>query len=257
MLVTVIVGFGAPCGPRPTRAEQPDDGTDDSRSLGDPASSPDFLPRCVDLLRDGRHVEARELLEPAVARHPDWAGAKLYLALTYNQDQRWETAKHLFEDVLRLDPDLRAVHVPYGWCLYYLGRLDAARQSFETYLETEPDYADAIFALALIDFDNDDLTSAGRRFRKVIKLAESEGDATRQALARARLADVHVRAGDLKRAREELTLSIRLDPGNPKAYFKLSRVLQLLGDSGGAEKALGMHAEILARSRVDERTAEP
>ncbi len=202
-------------------------------------------------------MEARELLEAAVARHPDWAGAKLYLALTYNQDRRWETAKNLFEDVLRLDPDLHAVHVPYGWCLYYLGQLEAARRSFETYLKTDPDYADAIFALALIDFDNDDLTSAGRRFRQVIELAESAGDATKQALARARLADVHVRVGELDRARQELTLSIRLDPDHAKAYFKLSRVLQLLGDTEGAEKALGMHADILARSRVEEPIPQP
>ncbi len=257
MLVTMIVGLGAACGSRPTQAERSDSGTHDSRALDDPASRPDFLPRCVDLIRDGRHVEARELLEPAVARHPDWAGAKLYLALTYNQDRRWETAKNLFEDVLRLDPDLHAVHVPYGWCLYYLGQLEAARRSFETYSKIDPDYADAIFALALIDFDNDDLTSARRRFRQVIELAESRGDATREALARARLADVHLRAGELDRAREELTLSIRLDHDNAKAYFKLSRVLQLLGDTEGAEKALGMHADILARSRVEKRIPQP
>ncbi len=251
MLATVIVGFGAACESRSTPAERSADGTHNSRPQGDPALRPDFLPRCVELIRSGRHVEARELLEPAVAGHPDWAGGKLYLALTYNEDRRWETARRLFEDVLRLDPTLHAVHVPYGWCLYYLGQLEAARQSFEIYLETDPDYADAIFALALIDFDNDELTSARRRFRKVIDLAESGGDAARQALARARLADVHVRAGELAQAREELTLSMRLDPDNPKVYFKLSRVLQLLGDTAGAEKALGMHADVLARSRVE------
>ena len=96
-----------------------------------------------------------------------------------------------------------------------------------------------------------------RRFRQVIELAESAGDAIKQALARARLADVHIRAGELDRAREELTLSVRLDPTNPKVYFKISRVLQLLGDTVGAEKALGMHADILARSRVEERIPEP
>ena len=257
MLVTVIVGCGAACGSRPTQAERSDSGTHDSQSSGDSASRPDFLPRCMDLIRKGRHAEARELLEPAVAGHPDWAGAKLYLALTYHEDRRWETARKLFEDVLRLDPELQAVHVPYGWCLYYLGQLEAARRSFEIYLKIDPEYADAIFALALIDFDNDDLSSARRRFRQVIELAESTGDAIKQALARARLADVHIRAGELERAREELTLSVRLDPTNPKVYFKISRVLQLLGDTVGAEQALGMHADILARSRGEERIPEP
>ncbi len=246
MLVAVIVGFGAACGSHPTQAERSDGGTE-TRPPGDPALRPDLLPRCVDLIRDGRHVEARELLEPAVARHPDWAGAKLYLAITYNQDRRWETAKSLFEDVLRLEPDLHAVHVPYGWSLYYLGQLEAARRSFETYSKIDPEYTDAIFALALIDFDNDDLQSARRRFRRVIELAESRGDVTRQALARARLADVHLRAGELDRAREELTLSIQLDHDNAKVYFKLSRVLQLLGDTEGAAKALGMHDDMLAQ----------
>ena len=91
----------------------------------------------------------------------------------------------------------------------------------------------------------------------MIELAESRGDATRESLARARLADVHLRAGELDRAREELTLSIRLDHDYAKAYFKLSRVLRLLGDSEGAEKALGMHTDILARSRAEERIPQP
>lgn len=247
MLATVIASFGAACESRAAQV----------RAQDDPAMRPDFLPRCVELIRDGRHVEARELLEPAVARHPDWAGARLYLALTYNKDLRWETAKNLFEDVLRLDPTLQAVHVPYGWCLYYLGQLEAARRSFEIYLKIDPDYADAIFALALIDFDNDELTSARRRFRQVIELAQAGEDSGRQALARIRLADVHLRTGELARAREQLTLSIRLNPENPKVYFKLSRVLQLLGDSAGAEKALGLHADFLARSRVEEQLPKP
>ena len=52
-------------------------------------------------------------------------------------------------------------------------------------------------------------------------------------------------------------MSVRLDPGNPKVYFKISRVLQLLGDTEGAERALDMYADMQARSRGEERTVEP
>ena len=245
MLVAVVVGLGAACGPQATQPQRARGATDDTRPAPDAVGRSELLDRCRDLMQSGQTLEARALLEPAVRQDPDWPGAKLYLAMTYSKERRWETARRLYEEVLQLEPGLHAVHIPYAWCLYYLGQLVASRDSFEAYLEIEPDYADAVFGLALIDFDNDDMASARRRLLQVIELAKAADDAARQSVARVRLADVHVRSGELEQAKSELSIALRLDPSNPKVYFKLSHVLRLLGDADGAGKIEARHAEIV------------
>jgi len=225
----------------------------------DPPSPPaDLLPDCLALIRQGRHEDARKLLEPAVAEHPDWAEAQVYLALTYVEDKRWETARALFEKALNLQPKLHTARVPYGWCLYYLGELDDARIQFQAYLKLRPDYIDAVFALGLIDFDHDELDAAIHSFRQVSVLAEERGDAARGSLAHMRLADVYLRRDNLSRAKLELRQAIRFNPEATKAHFKLAHVLRLMGDEEGADAARRKYDELQARAAdVDPRVDRP
>jgi Tfp pilus assembly protein PilF len=211
--------------------------TDAAPSPTDASPGSDVLSRSLVLIHEGRQDAARELLEPALDERPGWAEGHATLALTYVEEERWETASKLFERALELDAELHKARVPYGWCLYYLGELERARASFRAYLEHEPDYLDAVYALALIDFDDDELGSSERLLRRVILLGRTRRDLGRQAMAHARLGDLYVRQGKLSRAKLELQRAIELDPDNAKAHFKLSRVLQLLGDAGGAAEA--------------------
>ena len=216
----------------------------------DPPADPsaDFLPGCFALIKQGRHEAARELLEPAVLERPDWAEARVFLALTYVEEKRWETARVLLETALGLDPELHTARVPYGWCLYYLGELDAARSQFEAYLKLRPDYIDAVFALGLIDFDRDELDAAIRSFRQVSVLADERGDAARGSLAHLRLADVYLRRDNLSRAKLELKRAIRFNPEATKAYFKMAHLLRLTGDDEGADAARRKYDEVKARA---------
>lgn len=207
---------------------------------------PDFLPRCLQLIGQDRLEEARALLTPAVANHPGWARAHFYLALTFHGEHRYEQARENFEKVVKLDPHNHAVRAYYGWCLYYLGELKGSRAMFESYLEVKPDYPDAIFALGLIDFDEDRVDSARERFLRAIALANTEDDARGEAKALVRLADVHIRSGEWQQAKEALGRSVALVPDNYEPYFKLSRVLQRLGDVEGAAAAREKH-EVLRR----------
>jgi Tfp pilus assembly protein PilF len=221
----------------------------------DPSGPPaDLLPDSLALIRQGHHEDARKLLEPAVAEHPDWAKAHVFLALTYVEDKRWETARALFEKALSLQPKLDAARVPYGWCLYYLGELDDARTQFQAYLKLRPDYIDAVFALGLISFDRDELDAAIHSFRQVSVLAEERGDATRGSLAHMRLADVYLRRDNLSRAKLELRQAIRFNPEATKAHFKMAHVLRLMGDDEGADAARRKYDELKARAaEVDPR----
>jgi len=213
-----------------------------------PLPPADFLPNCMKLIEQKRYAEARSLLEPVLAEHPDWPRAKFYLALTYHKENRYGAARELYERVLELDPQYHSVRLFYGWCLYYLGELGPARAMFEAFLAAKPDYPDAIFALGLIDFDSDEIESARARFLEAIELAEQKGDTRTEAKSRARLADLLVRTGKLAAARAELERSIELNPRNYEAHFKLSRVLDRLGDSAGAAAARARHQQMLERA---------
>ncbi len=212
-----------------------------------PLPSSDFLPVCLKLIRQRQTAKARELLEPVVADHPGWAKARFYLGLTYHREKRYERAAELFKRSLELDPLFHTQRVYYGWCLYYLGDPEAARGMFEAYLEVKPDYPDALFALGLIAFDADEVASAQRLFERVIVLAQTGNDAKTEAKARARLADVLIRLDMIKPTKAQLDRSIMLNPDNFEVYYKLSRVLERLGEREAAKAARLKHDEVRAR----------
>ena len=218
-----------------------------SRASRGPLPPSDFLPSCLKLIRQRQTARARHLLEPVVADHPAWTKARFYLGLTYHLEKRYERAAELFKRSLEGDPLYHTPRVYYGWCLYYLGDPEAAREMFESYLEVKPDYPDALFALGLIAFDADKVASAQRLFERVIVLAQTGNDAKTEAKARARLADVLIRLDMIKPAKAQLNRSIVLNPDNFEVYYKLSRVLERLGEREAAQAARLKHDEVRAR----------
>jgi len=210
------------------------------------------MDRCYRLIEAGRFESARERLEPIVAAHPGWQRAAFFLALSYHEQHLHGEARPLFERALAIDPasrDATAIRNYYGWTLYYLGEREEARRQFEAFLEARPEDPEAHFALGMIAFDEDDLAGATRRFEAAIRLAKASGDARPEGKARARLADVLVRTGKLEQARGELEAAVKLRPDAYEAYFKLSRVLERLGDAEGAARALERHRKLRDEAR--------
>ncbi len=230
---------------------------DDSLASRRPLPPSDFLPTCLKMIRRRQTARARQLLEPVVADHPGWAKARFYLGLTYHREKRYERAAELFKRSLEVDPLYHTLRVYYGWCLYYLGEPEAAREMFESYLEVKADYPDALFALGLIAFDADEIASAQRLFERVIVLAQAGGDAKTEAKGRARLADVLIRLDMMKPAKAQLDRSILLNPDNFEVYYKLSRVLERLGEREAAQAARLKHDEVRTRiMKNDKRDQE-
>jgi Tfp pilus assembly protein PilF len=189
------------------------------------------------LLHSKSTAEARRVIEPLIRSRPESAELRAYLALSYVHENRWESASQAYADALRLEPSGSEYRLLYGWSLYYLGRLEASREQFDIFLKDHEDFADAIFAVGLIDFDQDRMDDAETRFKRVISIARAHADDRRHAMARARLADVFLRKDNPSRARLELKQALELDPTNAKAQFKMSRVLQLLGHDEQAAAA--------------------
>lgn len=199
---------------------------------------PGEMARCLQLIRVGHYADARARLEPIVKDHPDWPRANLLLAMTYHEEHRYELAEPLFAKTLELKPDNHVVRLFYGWCLYYLGKLDEAQEMFDVFLKAKPGFADAYFGLGLIEYDRDHMDLATQRLNSAIESAAAVGDKRTEGKARARLADVFIRENDLTAARRELELAVKLRPDAYEAYFKLSRVLARMGERESAAEAM-------------------
>ncbi len=209
-----------------------------------PISPAAELKNCLNLIRAKQYDAARERLAPLIAAHPQWPRAKFMLALTYHEEQRYELAKPLFAETLELDAREHTVRPFYGWCLYYLGEPEGAREQFDAYLKIKPDYADAHFAIGLIEFDEDHMDAAVDRFNKTIEISKASRDPRTEGKARARLGDVYMRQNHLDKARDELEKAVELRTDAYEAYYKLSRVYQRLGNVEKAKWAREMHEKV-------------
>lgn len=205
----------------------------------------DILTKTAEAIREGRHDDVRRLVEPALREHPDWRDGHLHLALSHYRRKHWTPADRHFGEVLRIDPDFHRARLLSGWCRYYLGELSAARERLERYRTTDPDSWEAALALGLVEFDEDRIDVARALLTRALALAGKESSRTR-ALIRTRLADVLLRGGEPEKAREHLLAAVSLDPDAAKAFFKLSRVLALLGDHEGSSRAADRHAALVS-----------
>ncbi len=211
--------------------------------------TPQEMAACLRLIGAERFDEARAMTQKLVNSYPKSSRAHLFAALAYHKDRRYQSAVPLFERALALDPKDHVVRTFYGWCLYNLGKTDDARTMFNEFLRIQPDYADAHFAIGLLDFEADKIDAAAERFRKAIECAQKAGSRSDEAKARARLADIHIRTDKLQLAKQELKRAVQLNPDLYGAHFKLSRVLQRLGDRDGAARARVMHERVRERVR--------
>ena len=209
------------------------------------------------LIRTGRYPEARRAAEAYLAqdgaRHP--GQAQFILGLSYHRQRLYESARGHFVRALELEPDYVTAHFFHGFTLLNLGRLDEARAAFESYLARGPEDAEAVFGLGLVALEQDRVDDAERAFQRAISLARAAGmgpvvspDAS-EDLARyhARLADVHLRRGDLAKARADLERSVELWPDHFEPWHKLALVLRRLGDAAGADRAQARSDEAFRR----------
>lgn len=84
--------------------------------------------------RDGNMDAAMKLVDEQARKHPDWFGARLYLARNHTQLGQWEQARTRFAEMLALQPDNIPLYSSQGFVLTQLKDYKAAEQHFRTYL---------------------------------------------------------------------------------------------------------------------------
>ena len=138
--------------------------------------------------------------------------ARNILTLLSMSSGDWEDAEARVEESLRFAPRNSGVRLVHGWLLLETGRVPEALDQARAAIEIDPLWTSA-HALAGV-----------------------------AALA----------AGRTRTAISHSERSLELNPDNYEVWFKLSRVLQRLGDSQGARRAGRKHAEVRERIRPTE-----
>ena len=242
VLAAALTAAGGGCGDDPAAAP-PDAPMPDepAEPVEQPPTALPLSPQltaAAQLIADRKIDEARSRLQAHVAEHPDDGRAAFLLGLTYHREKRYTLARPWFQSAVRLAPDYHTVHHFHGWCLFYLGDMPGARAAFNRHLEAVPGEGDSHFALGLIAFNDDRLDDAQRRFAGAIELQRDRPGRRRDvSKAHARLADVHIRRGELQEAKTQLLLATELWPQHYAAFYKLSRVLRRLGEDAAADAA--------------------
>jgi tetratricopeptide (TPR) repeat protein len=267
-LAVLLSGAAVPAevqAPNPAPAEPPAP-AGSSAAAAEPARRPPPLDRALNgafrLIKAGRYPEARQAAEAYLAggraAHP--GQAEFILGLSYHRQRLYEAAHGHFVRALDLEPDYFTAHFFHGFTLLNLGRLDDARKELEAYLARGPEDAEAVFGLGLVALEQDRADDAERSILRAIALVEPQGGAApspaaSEDLARyyARLGDVHLRRGELAKARADLERSVELWPAHFEPWHKLAGVLRRLGDTAGADRAQARSEEAFRRRTAQGR----
>lgn len=198
------------------------------------------------LIRKGKTGPARVRLHNYLQQHPNDAQATFLFGLSYHTEKKYGEAVTRFQEALKLDPEFHLTNYFHAWAEYYLGNLPDARMAFAEYLKFQPDHADTLFGLGLIDLDEDNLEEAESFFHRSLDVLAAQGkdaDPKDIAKSRTRLGEVYERRGDLEKAKTELTAATDSYPDNYEGLYKLYRVLEQLGQT---EQATKVHAAYVA-----------
>ncbi|MCA9284175.1 MAG: tetratricopeptide repeat protein [Phycisphaerales bacterium] len=194
------------------------------------------------LLQSNQFPEAEMVLRTILAKHPDRARARFYLALAIHKQKRYAQARSGFERAIEAGqgfPEIDHAFHFYGWCLYYLGELPAAQAAFEEHVRRVPTEGDSYFGLGLIAIEDDRVQEAITDFKTAIDLQkDNPGRKADVAKCHARLGDVYLRLDRVEEAGDEYLAAVTLYPNHYEAWAKRARVLSRLGREQEAKSAL-------------------
>lgn len=167
--------------------------------------------------------EAASLFEQALRVKPDVAEAHNNLGYALQRQGRLEEAIRRHEEAVRLKPDLAQAH--YNLCVAYrqLDRLERAEAECLEALRLNSGSAETHYQLGLLRYRQERLAEAAARLTEATRLAPGE------ALPYNDLGSTLRRLGRLDEAMGHYATAVRLKPDFADAWFNLGNTLQALG----------------------------
>ena len=178
MLFGVIVGWIIGAQQQPGRASAP---VEASREAQPAAGGGQQQQQQAAVLDEGR-VQA---LQTIVNSDPKNVEARVQLANTYFDGERYQEAIKWYEEALRLDPKNVDASTDLGVSYYYTNNPDRALKQFEHSLSVDPKHTKTLLNQGIVRaFGKQDLDGATASWRRVVELApdSQEGQAAKRAL---------------------------------------------------------------------------
>lgn len=185
------------------------------------------------LYKNDQNERAIEFLRPFVRTNPNAARAKLFLALGYAREEKYEQARALAATVTSALPrDYYAQHV-LGLSLFGLNRFDEAKTRFKRALQLKPDFADSYFQLGLIYARKPEtLEQARTSFQRALEAGYKNSEIHKN------LGLISIKLGRLDDAIEHLKTALSIDPNLTEIYFLLADAFRKSGSPDKAAEAM-------------------
>ena len=175
--------------------------------------------------------EAIELLEQfmtKVGTGPDFLRAKLLMAGIHYQEEEFDDALKLADEVLKENAKDVGAHLLKGNVLAVRRDLAGAIGEYRAVLREEPQNISASLKLAKVHLFNDEASLAEDTYKKILEINPKESQ------ARFGLADVYRRKGQLEPATEQLQEVLTINPDDTHALMALGDVSLARKDLEGA-----------------------
>ncbi len=141
------------------------------RGLPDPKDRLELLDRFNQVslaYGSGDFPRAIQMAQAMLEADPENDQMRQYVADSYRQMQRWESALSEYEKLIARNPANVSALLNIGWVLMNMDQLDRAKATFERALELHPGHAYAITSLGDIHFIEGQYGEAARRYREVL-----------------------------------------------------------------------------------------
>ena len=190
------------------------------------------------LIDEGRHDEALQLLTTVTAREPNNARAHALMGDAYQEKRMYVEALRSHRELLRLKPDDNFARFDVVAGLVNLGRFDAAIEEAERSLELYPADPVLVEMLGLAYFYKNDLERAVEFLEKSVHIEESSS-------ALSKLGEIHASRGDFEKAVPLIRRALDINPRSPGAHYTMALIEEANGDLPSAldsyEKELSSH----------------
>lgn len=208
------------------------------------SKSEDRLVAVVSILYErNRNGDAIRLLEPFVKAYPLASRAKLFLALGYAREEKYEQAKTLATQVVTQFPGDYYGHHILGLSLFGLNEFEGAESRFKKAVSLKSDFADSFFELGLLYSRNPStLQQAQTSYEQAIALGYSTAEIFRN------LGSVKVKLGKYEEAILDLNKAIAVNPAYADAYFQLADAFRKFGKAEEAAEATRRFRDLDASS---------
>lgn len=191
-----------------------------------------------------QHDCATREFRSLLANNPDSAAVHMLMAQALDGTGKTDEAIAEFQAAARVSPREPNVHFGLGYLYWKLQQYDDARREFEAELANDAGHAQSLTYLGDIELKQNNPAGAIAFLEKAVRIRSDI------RLAYLDLGSAFQQQKRFPEALKALQRAVQLDPAQPDAHYRLSRVYEALGRSADAQRELARTREL--RQQADE-----